>query len=139
MKNIIIILSGLYLFSYKMITNPNNKLYLLNGYNNLFQQQQQHQQSISGLNSDKIQRLEIEKFNLECQVKLLKKQLNVDLISMMQHKQQKQQYLNNNEYIAKILLMTMNNSNKTSKVIIMKLGMCGGMNLTLFFFFLKSY
>jgi alpha-D-ribose 1-methylphosphonate 5-triphosphate diphosphatase PhnM len=115
-----------------MIKNPNNKLYLLNGYNNLFQQQQQ---SISGLNSEKIQRLEIEKFNLECQVKLLKKQLNVDLISMMQHKQQKQQYLNNNEYIAKILLMTMNNNNnKTSKVIIINLGMCGEGNESNAFF-----
>ena len=72
-------------------SNPNNKLYLLNGYTNLFQQQNiikppSASTVIYSSSSDsKIQKLEIEKLNLEYQVKLLKTQLNVDLISMMQH------------------------------------------------------
>ena len=121
----------------KVSSNPNNKLYLLNGYNNfqinnnLFHSPappsptmyQQQENNNSGSNAattvsatvvykDKMHKLEIEKLNLEYQVRLLKKQLNVDLLNMMQQKhkqlQQQNQHLNNNEY-AKLLLMAMNN------------------------------
>ena len=68
-------------------SNPNNKLYLFNW---LYQSISTTTTTIS-INShsssleSKIQKLESEKLNLEYQVKLLKTQLNVDLISMMQH------------------------------------------------------
>ena len=68
-------------------SNPNNKLYLFNW---LYQSISTTTTTIS-INShsssleSKIQKLESEKLNLEYQVKLLKTQLNVDLIRMMQH------------------------------------------------------
>ena len=122
----------------KQSTNPNHKLYLLNGYNNLqnynsnnlfnnttSQQQQQHiilnkqQNNNNNTNSiksqaypqsvDKLHKLEIEKLNLEYQVRLLKKQLNADIINMIQHQHLQQHYSNNNNNNnnAKILLMAM--------------------------------
>jgi hypothetical protein len=113
----------------KTTANPNQKLYLLNGYNiqqnssnNLFQQPQQQQQQQNKKSQiypvEKMQKLEVEKLNLQYQVKLLKKQLNNDVLNMIQQQQQQTQYNNNNNNdinnnYAKVILMAMNNNNTT--------------------------